>query len=265
MKKQKAEQKEKERKEAAERKHLQEMAEIDAEIEKEQRQRKEAKEAEEREQAVHQRRADLAALRARTDIPAGSMSTPRNVDPPQAIPSQVVPPQSPASGILGQFSNFTSGLFSNTSPQAQPVPSGGNQPPPPPPPPPPPAAASTQFNKKAPSPAESDWQRQKSVEGAISRPIDEVMAMVGLESVKLQILAIKAKIDTCKRQSSSLAKERFNISFLGNPGTGTFLYFSIFNPLRDLSVTRYDRKNYCCSTLCHIPGVSWCHSRGGVR
>ncbi|KAJ2919476.1 hypothetical protein MD484_g928, partial [Candolleomyces efflorescens] len=216
MKKQKAEQKEKDRKEAADRKHLQEMAEIDAEIEKEQRQRKEAKEAEEREQVIRQRKADLAALRARENIPVGSMSTPRIVsDPSQVAPSQTVP-QSPASGILGQFSNFASGLFSNPgpSPRAQPVSSGGNQPPPPPP------AASAQFNKKAPSPAESEWQRQKSVEGAFSAPIDEVMAMVGLESVKSQILAIKAKIDTCNRQNSSLAKERFNISFLGNPGTG---------------------------------------------
>ncbi|RXW16619.1 hypothetical protein EST38_g9234 [Candolleomyces aberdarensis] len=204
-KKQLADLKEKERKEAAERKHLQEMAEIDAEIEKEQRQKKEAKEAEERAQIIRQRRADLAAARAA--VPVGSMSTPQNVETPQTEP-----PARPTSGILNKLTSFASGIYNNTSPQAQAqaVPSGGNQPSP----------ASAQFNKKAPSPAESEWQRQKSLEGAFSPPIDEVMAMVGLESVKSQILAIKAKIDTCKRQNSSLAKERFNISFLGNPGTG---------------------------------------------
>ncbi|RXW21350.1 hypothetical protein EST38_g4498 [Candolleomyces aberdarensis] len=204
-KKQMADQEEKNRKEEAERKHLKEMAEIDAEIEKEQLQKKEAKEAEERAQAIRQRRADLAAARAA--VPVGSMSTPRNIETPQTEP-----PQRPTSGLLDKLTSFASGFYSNASPQAQAqaVPSGGKQPPP----------ASAQFNKKAPSPAESEWQRQKSLEGAFSPPIDEVMAMVGLESVKSQILAIKAKIDTCKRQNSSLAKERFNISFLGNPGTG---------------------------------------------
>ncbi|RXW14679.1 hypothetical protein EST38_g11172, partial [Candolleomyces aberdarensis] len=200
-KKQLADLKERERNEAAERKHLQEMAEIDAEIDKEQRQKKEEKEAEKREQAILQRRADLAALKGRV----GSMSTSQNVES-----TQTKPLQRPSSEILDNLTSFASGSgYSNARPQAQPVPSGSNRLPP-----------SIQFSKEAPSPAESEWQRQKSLEGAFSPPIDEVMGMVGLESVKYQILAIKAKIDTCKRQNSSLAKERFNISFLGNPGTG---------------------------------------------
>ncbi|KAF8252466.1 P-loop containing nucleoside triphosphate hydrolase protein [Wilcoxina mikolae CBS 423.85] len=46
------------------------------------------------------------------------------------------------------------------------------------------------------------------------------MGLVGLEEVKQQVLAIKAKVETCKRQETDLQKERFNIVFQGNPGTG---------------------------------------------
>jgi hypothetical protein len=86
------------------------------------------------------------------------------------------------------------------------------------------AATLTEFTKRPPSKSADDWRRQKTVEGAFSPSIDAIMAMVGLESVKAQVLAIKAKIDTAKRQGSPLEKERFNISFLGNPGTGAVLH-----------------------------------------
>jgi DNA replication protein DnaC len=46
------------------------------------------------------------------------------------------------------------------------------------------------------------------------------MDMTGLEDVKTQILRIKIKIDTAKRQDAPLKDERFNIVLLGNPGTG---------------------------------------------
>ena len=46
----------------------------------------------------------------------------------------------------------------------------------------------------------------------------------GLESVKQQFLAIKAKVDTVVRQNVSLKGERFGAALLGNPGTGNAVY-----------------------------------------
>lgn len=70
------------------------------------------------------------------------------------------------------------------------------------------------------SPSQKEWQRQKDFEGARNDAIDSIMSMTGLEEVKAQVLRIKAKVDTTKRQNTSLKEERFNIVLLGNPGTG---------------------------------------------
>lgn len=69
------------------------------------------------------------------------------------------------------------------------------------------------------SPAQREWDRLKA-EGFKSSEIDELMEMVGLEEVKRQFIAIKVKVETCKRQGADLKNERFNIIFQGNPGTG---------------------------------------------
>lgn len=70
------------------------------------------------------------------------------------------------------------------------------------------------------SAARDDWEHQKEMEGATNEHLDELMAMVGLENVKEAFLEIKAKVDLTVRQGTSLAKERFGASLLGNPGTG---------------------------------------------
>ncbi|PYH64567.1 uncharacterized protein BO88DRAFT_419467 [Aspergillus vadensis CBS 113365] len=44
--------------------------------------------------------------------------------------------------------------------------------------------------------------------------------MIGLESVKDSLLAIKAKVDVVVRQGVSLSDEWFGAALLGNPGTG---------------------------------------------
>lgn len=75
------------------------------------------------------------------------------------------------------------------------------------------------------SPSSIEWQRQKDVENASNKAIDDIMAMTGLESVKSQVLKIKAKVDTCIRQNSGLQDERFGVVLLGNPGTGENLFF----------------------------------------
>jgi Cdc6-like AAA superfamily ATPase len=70
------------------------------------------------------------------------------------------------------------------------------------------------------SAARDDWEHQKEMEGAMNEHLDELMSMIGLENVKATFLEIKAKVDLTVRQGTSLAKERFGASLLGNPGTG---------------------------------------------
>jgi hypothetical protein len=46
------------------------------------------------------------------------------------------------------------------------------------------------------SKAQEDWNYCKKFDGARSKPLDELMNMIGLEDVKLQFLEIKATVDT---------------------------------------------------------------------
>ena len=68
--------------------------------------------------------------------------------------------------------------------------------------------------------AESDWEFQKKFENADNEHLDALMEMIGLESVKQQIIDVKTKIDTCIRQGVKFEDERFGVALLGNPGTG---------------------------------------------
>jgi hypothetical protein len=68
--------------------------------------------------------------------------------------------------------------------------------------------------------SELEWERQKRVDNATNDAIDTIMGLTGLENVKLQILQIKAKMETLARQGASLNKERLGMVLLGNPGTG---------------------------------------------
>ncbi|KAM0385686.1 hypothetical protein ACHAPZ_000804 [Fusarium culmorum] len=70
------------------------------------------------------------------------------------------------------------------------------------------------------SSAASEWKHMKEVEGARNAALDKLMGMIGLESVKEQLLSIKSSIDTKIRQGFSLGDERWSCSLLGNPGTG---------------------------------------------
>jgi len=72
-----------------------------------------------------------------------------------------------------------------------------------------------------PSNARIEWELEKAQDGACNQDLDELMGMIGLESVKEAFLEIKAKVDLAVRQAITLDKERFGVSFLGNPGTGT--------------------------------------------
>ena len=99
--------------------------------------------------------------------------------------------------------------------------------------------------QKTVSEAQSDWQRRKYTDGVNNPHIDAIMEMIGLEPVKQQVLKIMDKVDVTVRQGTSLAKERFNIVLLGNPGTGIIRLVVLHEVL-----TITHRKDYCCEALC---------------
>ncbi|KAG2151640.1 P-loop containing nucleoside triphosphate hydrolase protein [Suillus bovinus] len=70
------------------------------------------------------------------------------------------------------------------------------------------------------SAARDDWESQKRHLGEQNDAIDIIMAMTGLEGVKLQVLQTKEKLDLMRRQGIPVNKERLNLALLGNPGTG---------------------------------------------
>ncbi|KAK0643159.1 P-loop containing nucleoside triphosphate hydrolase protein [Cercophora newfieldiana] len=71
-----------------------------------------------------------------------------------------------------------------------------------------------------PQDSKAEWEHLKRFDGAQSAPMDDLMAMIGLEDVKQEFLVIKSRVDLTLRQGTSLASERFSCSMLGNPGTG---------------------------------------------
>lgn len=68
--------------------------------------------------------------------------------------------------------------------------------------------------------AKEEWEYMKTHDGESSAPLDALMEMIGLESVKAQFLGTKSRVDTTVNQGVSLTEERFSCSLLGNPGTG---------------------------------------------
>jgi hypothetical protein len=75
-------------------------------------------------------------------------------------------------------------------------------------------------NFEYPEDAKAEWEHLKRFDGARSAPMDDLMAMIGLEDVKQEFLVIKSRVDLTLRQHTSLKSERFSCSMLGNPGTG---------------------------------------------
>ncbi|KAL2160711.1 hypothetical protein VTH06DRAFT_908 [Thermothelomyces fergusii] len=98
------------------------------------------------------------------------------------------------------------------------------------------------------SDAEVEWNWMKQTEKAWSKPLDELMEMIGLETVKREFLDLKSKVDTALRQGISLASERFSCSMLGNPGTGKTTVARLYAQL--------------LTDLCFIPGSCFKESTG---
>lgn len=69
-------------------------------------------------------------------------------------------------------------------------------------------------------PAAQEWEMMKRNTGVHNDALDELMGLIGLESVKTEFLAKKSEFDLSVRQGVSLSDSRFSCSLLGNPGTG---------------------------------------------
>jgi hypothetical protein len=71
-----------------------------------------------------------------------------------------------------------------------------------------------------PQNAAERWDLMKHTDHTSIPAVDELMEMIGLESVKERFLAIVDQVDITNRQGVKLGEERFSCTLLGNPGTG---------------------------------------------
>ena len=195
-----------------EQEHSEHMAKLDDLIEEERRRLREAQLARERALAFQQKEKDLADAQNMRISPSSSLfnaqakitkePTPdSSSDLGRNQPTLSQNPNKKSSNPAGT-AQTSSSEKSNTQPSAI-----RNLPPP-------------DWTKRRNSPAKKDWEHQKRTLNSRNGDIDSLMDLIGLEEVKLQILQIKAKIEVSIRQNADISKDRLNISFLGNPGTG---------------------------------------------
>lgn len=185
-----------EKRDREQREHDQELAKIEAEIVREREAIRDAQLAQEREHAIQQKMRDLrdaASLAAQA-----TSSTTQGSSVSQTPPVMLTLPANPAPVTNPSSANSHPPVPQTTSPTPQP------------------SVAPTPPRSEA----KDDWERQKMAEGVSNDAIDAIMEMAGLERVKAQVLDIKTAVDTAKRQGMSLSKNRYNLSCLGNPGTG---------------------------------------------
>jgi hypothetical protein len=171
------------------------LAHIQDEIDQSRRRMREQCEDEDRELALRQRRQDLDNVRLQAERIAKSEDAAQNA--PKATAPASVPTSSSSdttSGAPNVQDTSNNNRASSPDPNATPALTG--------------------------SAAQRVWDDQKRQGAPPNRQLDELMPMIGLESVKEAFLEIKAKIDITVRQYTNLTKERFGVSFLGNPGTG---------------------------------------------
>ncbi|ODA79016.1 hypothetical protein RJ55_04606 [Drechmeria coniospora] len=70
------------------------------------------------------------------------------------------------------------------------------------------------------SAAREEWETHKSTNGDKNAALDELMGLIGLESIKEEFLSTKFNVDIKVRQNVPLKDERLGCCMLGNPGTG---------------------------------------------
>ncbi|KAJ7583678.1 P-loop containing nucleoside triphosphate hydrolase protein [Mycena floridula] len=205
-KKQQAEFEQQERRDKDAREHAEWIARIDSEIAQERELMKDAALAEERANAIKLKEKDLEDAKAQRAAKWSLFSA----FPKFGLQQASQEPQASPDPSFPKVPN---------PPSDQPTAANANPQP----------STSTQQPARSPkaSKANDIWQHLKNVQGAQSDAIDKIMAMTGLEEVKLQVLNIKHKVippespvDIAIRQNVSLKDERFSVLMLGNPGTG---------------------------------------------
>jgi hypothetical protein len=178
--------------------YKQKLLELDCAIEYERRLQKEHQDQLERDRILQQRKNDLEAAKAATEM---ARHTPlQNTNTPSQPPTTQAKPQ-PVKQTDGHNNEKSSSSSQDTDNNSD---------------------KEDNENREKTGP-ESEWADLKRFENADNEHLDQLMKMIGLESVKQQFLDIKTKIDTCIRQQVKLTDERFGVRLLGNPGTGEFL------------------------------------------
>lgn len=181
------------------------LAAIQDEIDAARRRMREQREDEDREIGLRQRRQDLENVRLQSDRIAKSKDAAKD-NASAATPAK--PSLDMTAGAPNAQSTTNSSNASSTDPGVTPVPT------------PAPARTPSPSPNPAVSTAQYIWDDQKWQGAPPNQYLDELMPMIGLESVKEAFLEIKAKVELTVRQNASLTKERFGVSSLGNPGTG---------------------------------------------
>ncbi|VDC00511.1 unnamed protein product [Peniophora sp. CBMAI 1063] len=170
---------------------------------------------------LRQRQAKVSPATTPGPVPAASPSTGPSAALSPSSPN--VPSKSPSKASPSTFGPTLNEISSSKASSAPAADVSAQQPSPPlssprtAPPNPDPTGLSSPLPE---SPSKLKWEQQKQLDGASNKHIDALMEMTGLESVKAQVLAIRDRIELSQRQGASMADERFNISLLGNPGTG---------------------------------------------
>ncbi len=201
--------------------HELKMADLDKRIQEERQKIRDVQLEAEREQARSQKENDLRDVREmvakarqqKQNFLTNATNSPSLSPPPAG-------PQSPAFNSPSQISVSTAPTASHPIQQSTSTGTSNQSQSQPAQPPPTNSSYLPDEWKLKPSQSDAEWKLQKALEGARNDAIDAIMKMTGLESVKEQLLRIKSKIDTAQRQNASVKGERFNIVFLGNPGTG---------------------------------------------
>ncbi|KAF2649460.1 P-loop containing nucleoside triphosphate hydrolase protein [Lophiostoma macrostomum CBS 122681] len=183
------------------------MAQMEEEIEHERRVLKDQGDERDRQHALAQKKEDLARLREKARKPHVD---PLNHDKGSSSMSAPIPIPARQDPKIVSSEQDDQGAHSAATPSESADQQSVQEPP----------ANNENLSDWDKSESKDDWEWQKQFDGAENEALDLLMEMIGLESVKEQFLAIKAKVDTVVRQNVSLKGERFGAALLGNPGTG---------------------------------------------
>ncbi|KAJ3834013.1 P-loop containing nucleoside triphosphate hydrolase protein [Lentinula raphanica] len=195
--------------------HLRKLKELEQKLQEQQELVRDAQLKQQRANELQQKSADVeeAAARALSIVQqVGDETKTRVLSIMQQIGQKVMPNVKPAS----EQPELVQNAQSKQQPSAKTVPTSS-------------AATRNTISTSAfanmngngtPSESELRWQHKQSVEGASNQAVEAIMNMAGLEEVKSQILNILDNIEVKQRQGVRYDDERYNVAFLGNPGTG---------------------------------------------